>query len=190
MTKTYVENQTFEKIDFKKNPIYQADYENCTFIRCDLSYTDLSNMHFSECEFNGCNISMAKMFSTELIDARFIDCKLLWLNFENCSKLLCSFYFENSILDLVSFRWLKIKKTQFINSSLHEANFTNSDLTSSVFDTCDLAWAVFEKTILEKVDFRTSYSYSIDPTKNRIKKAKFSMQEVRGLLDQYDIEIV
>lgn len=47
----------------------------------------------------------------------------------------------------------------------------------------------FESQTFEKIDFRTSYSYSIDPQKNRIKKAKFSVQEIKGLLQQYDIEI-
>jgi hypothetical protein len=36
---------------------------------------------------------------------------------------------------------------------------------------------------------RTSFNYSINPELNRIKKAKFSMPAVVGLLDKYDIEI-
>jgi uncharacterized protein YjbI with pentapeptide repeats len=62
-------------------------------------------------------------------------------------------------------------------------------LTSSVFDNCDLARATFDQTILEKADFRTSYNYSIHPETNRIKKAKFSLSGIGGLLDRYDIEI-
>lgn len=42
---------------------------------------------------------------------------------------------------------------------------------------------------MEKADFRTSYNFSIDPDVNRIKKAKFSLDGVRGLLDKYDIQI-
>jgi len=52
-----------------------------------------------------------------------------------------------------------------------------------------LAGAIFENTILEKADFRTSLNYSIDPENNRIRKAKFSILEISGLLDKYDIEI-
>jgi hypothetical protein len=47
----------------------------------------------------------------------------------------------------------------------------------------------FENTNLEKADFGTAYNYSINPNLNRIKKAKFSLPAVTGLLDQYDIEI-
>jgi len=43
--------------------------------------------------------------------------------------------------------------------------------------------------LLEKVNFLTSYNYSIDPENNRLKKAKFSMNGLAGLLGKYDIEI-
>jgi fluoroquinolone resistance protein len=58
-----------------------------------------------------------------------------------------------------------------------------------VFDNCDLTRATFDRSVLEKADFRTSYNYSIDPENNKIKKAKFSLLGVSGLLDKYDIAI-
>jgi len=64
-----------------------------------------------------------------------------------------------------------------------------ADLTNSVFTNCDLAGTVFENTILVKADFRTSYNYSINPETNKIKKAKFSILGVAGLLDRYDIVV-
>ena len=72
---------------------------------------------------------------------------------------------------------------------MQETDFSESDLTSSIFDNCDLTQAIFDNTILEKVDFRTSYNYSIDPEINRIKKSRFSILGISGLLDKYDIEI-
>ncbi len=190
MTQEYYEDTTFEKIDFSEKVFTQGNYERCTFIRCNFSDTNLSSIHFAECEFTSCNLSMAQINGTEFIDAKFIDCKLLWLAFENCSKLLCSFYFENCILNFASFRWLKIKKTEFKNCSIQEANFTETDITSSIFDNCDLARSIFERTILEKVNFLTSYNYAIDPEINTIKNAKFSLTGVIGLLHKYNITIV
>lgn len=49
--------------------------------------------------------------------------------------------------------------------------------------------AIFKNTNLESVDFRTSFNYSIDPDLNRIKKAKFSLSGIAGLLNKFDIEI-
>jgi uncharacterized protein YjbI with pentapeptide repeats len=63
------------------------------------------------------------------------------------------------------------------------------DLSSSTFDNCNLANAVFQNSVIEKADFREAFNYSIDPEVNKIKKAKFSIAGVAGLLDKFDIEI-
>jgi uncharacterized protein YjbI with pentapeptide repeats len=97
--------------------------------------------------------------------------------------------FENCVLKLAVFYKLKLKKTRFKNCNLQETEFTEADLTSASFDNCDLQRAIFQKTNLEKVDFRTSFNYSIDPEQNRITKARFSRLGVVGLLDKYRIEI-
>jgi fluoroquinolone resistance protein len=73
---------------------------------------------------------------------------------------------------------------------LQEADFTGSDLSGALFDNCDLQGALFENTNLEKTDLYSSYQYSIDPEKNRIRKARFSREGISGLLGKYDIEIL
>jgi len=85
---------------------------------------------------------------------------------------------------------MKIKKTIFRDTKLEEVDFTECDLPGSVFENCDLARATFDHTILEKADFTTSFNYSLDPEINRIKKARFSLPDVIGLLHKYDIEII
>jgi fluoroquinolone resistance protein len=136
-----------------------------------------------------CNLSLAKLERTAFRDVVFKECKMLGLHFENCNEFGLAFSFENCQLSHSSFYRTKIKKTNFKNSLLKEADFTECDLTGSVFQNCDLAGAIFENTILEKADLRTSFNYSIDPENNRIRKAKFSILEISGLLDKYDIEI-
>ena len=46
------------------------------------------------------------------------------------------------------------------------------------------------RMILEKADFSTAYNYVIDPELNTIRKAKFSIAGITGLLHKYDIDIV
>ncbi|MGG7552402.1 pentapeptide repeat-containing protein [Chryseobacterium arthrosphaerae] len=77
----------------------------------------------------------------------------------------------------------------FINSKLIEVDFTECDLSHAVISNCDLSGATFDHSNLEKADLRTSVNYSIDPALNRLKKAKFSLSEVYGLLYKFDIEI-
>ncbi|HKO82951.1 MAG TPA: pentapeptide repeat-containing protein, partial [Chitinophagaceae bacterium] len=115
--------------------------------------------------------------------------KMLGLRFDNCSEFGLAFSFDTCSLNHSSFYQTKIKKTGFRNSQLQEVDFTECDLSQSVFDNCDFTNAKFENTLLEKADFRTSFNYSIDPEINKIKKAKFSLPGVTGLLNKYDIEI-
>ncbi len=70
-----------------------------------------------------------------------------------------------------------------------EVEFIQANLTNAIFNNCDLLGAVFQNTNVEKADFRTSYNYSINPQVNRIKKAKFSIHGIIGLLDAYDIVV-
>ncbi len=181
------EQLTIEKRDFTQETLDFGIYEDCRFIDCDFSNVDLSNFTFSECSFHGCNFSNVIFKNTSLKVVHFIHCKLLGIIFYDCNKFLFSVDFEQCNLSYSSFYRLKIKKTKFNECLLQEVDFTETDLSNSVFYRCDFRNSLFDRTILEGCDFRTSFNYSIDPENNRIKKAKFALQGVVGLLLKYDI---
>jgi uncharacterized protein YjbI with pentapeptide repeats len=81
----------------------------------------------------------------------------------------------------LKFYTLKMKGTTFTDSSLVAVEW------AVLFSNCDLYRSEFEKAIADKADFRTSYNYSIDPTKTKLKKAQFSIDGLKGLLTKYDI---
>ncbi len=112
------------------------------------------------------------------------------LRFDTCNQFGLFLSFEDCSLDHSTFYKTKIKGTVFKNSKLIETDFSQCDLTGAVFENCNLERAVFQNSIIERADFCTSYNYSINPEINRIKKAKFSLTGVAGLLNKYDIEIV
>jgi len=58
-----------------------------------------------------------------------------------------------------------------------------------VFRGSDLEGSLFHKTGLERADFSGARAYAIDPTANRIKKAKFSYPEVLTLLAPFEIVV-
>lgn len=131
---------------------------------------------YENCQFKSCNFS-----ESNLSDFKFIACTF--------NSFGLSFSFDSCQLNHSSFYKTKIKKTLFKNSQLQGIDFTEADLTSAAFDNCDFLQAIFDLSILEKADFRTAFNYTINPEKNRIKKAKFSVLGLSGLLDNYDIEI-
>jgi uncharacterized protein YjbI with pentapeptide repeats len=154
----------------------------------DIRFSDckMLGLHFEDCSdflfavhFDKCILNLSSFFKQKLKKTIFKD----------CSDFLFAVHFEKCILNLSSFFKQKLKKTIFKECSLHEVDFTEADCSQANFDNCDLTGAKFEKTNLEKADMSTSFNYSIDPELNRIKKAKFSMDGIAGLLDKYDIEI-
>ncbi len=189
MSRQYIEDTVFKGDYFTVREQLADEYESCTFISCIFSNADLSGIYFTDCTFESCDFSMAKLKSTAFRDVIFKNCKLLGLHFDDCNIFLLSFYFEDCILNFSSYYKLKLKNIHFKNCKLEEVEFVEADLTNSVFTNCDLAGTVFENTILVKADFRTSYNYSINPETNKIKKAKFSILGVAGLLDRYDIVV-
>lgn len=189
MTDQFYEDQVFESVNFTGTPLPKGEYANCRFVQCDFSKADLSFFEFSDCVFDHCNLSLVKMTKTACSDVQFIHCKMLGINFENCSEFLFSVAFNTCVLNFSSFYTRNFQKTAFIGCTLLEADFTEADLSQANFSQADLAGAKFENSNLEKTDFRSALNYSINPEINRIRKAKFSLSGIAGLLDKYDIDI-
>ncbi len=187
MAAIYTENQRFENIDFTQQAPVKGSYEGCTFVSCNFSAADLGGLNFVDCEFTACNLSNCKVVKTGLRQCRFVQCKLLGLRFDTCNDFLFVVSFDKCRLDFASFFKVKLKGTIFKDCSLREVDFAQADLTSAVLGNCDLKDATFGATNLERADFRTAFNYSINPTENKLKQAKFSALGLAGLLDGYDI---
>jgi len=182
-----IEDQSFNKITAKQLKAYGNTFENCSFQNCDFSSEDLSNLTFTDCSFKLCNLSLSKLFKTELQNVKLSDCKLSGADFSKASDFLFEVHFDSCILDNAIFYQKKNKGAKFTNCSLIETDFTEADLSNVVFDNCNLNRAFFDRTQLKAADFTTSYNFIIDPDLNVIKKAKFSVHGLAGLLTKYDI---
>ena len=97
------------------------------------------------------------------------------------------FHFKDCKLDYTQFYDLKLRNMTFTNCSMVSVDFMKSDLTEALFDNCNLHLAVFADAIANKTDFYSSYFFSIDPEKTKLKKAIFSQENIKGLLDKYEI---
>lgn len=189
MTTAYYEGEKINCVAFKKNNLEQAEYDNCSFENCDFSNNKLNNSIFADCTFVDCNFSLAELSGTTFQQVLFKNCKLLGLQFQQCNPFGLSFTFENCNIDHASFYQLKLKKTSFKSCQLREVDFSESDLTGSSFPGCDLNQAVFDQTNLEQVDFRDAKNVMLSPNKNKLKKAKFSLTSLPGLLTEYGIKV-
>jgi uncharacterized protein YjbI with pentapeptide repeats len=183
-----IEGEELKNIDFNKVSLDQ-EYDNCQFVNCNFSEVDVSNIKFIDCQFKACNFSQTKWYHTSIQVCEFTDCKMLGIDFSNVNEFLLKMSFHHCQLNLSSFYALKLKSTPFINCQLNEVDFVETDLSKVNFSGSNLKDATFDQTILSEADFRTAESFSIDPTKNRIRNAKFRKDNVLGLLDGLGILI-
>jgi uncharacterized protein YjbI with pentapeptide repeats len=182
------EHKEFSGVNFLKEPM-DGDFESCTFTDSNFQGADLSHINFSECRFVNCNFSSVIVSQTAFRGVSFINCKVVGVRFDYCNSFILSLSFDGCQLNLSSFHGLEMRKTVFKECRLQEVDFSETDLQSSVFTSCDFAGATFDNTKLEKSDLSSSYNFSIDPEKNKIKGAKFSQFNLVGLLDKYEIEV-
>jgi uncharacterized protein YjbI with pentapeptide repeats len=92
-------------------------------------------------------------------------------------------------MESTSFHKCKLKGTDFVSCILKGTDFAECDLTNANFDNCDLDSATFDRTNLKGADLRTAYNFVINPETNSLKKAKFSIYGLPGLIAQYGIII-
>ena len=109
--------------------------------------------------------------------------------FTKISTLLIDWAFKNSKIELCDFSRLDMKKSIFSECTIREADFIDVDLSNSDFSNSDLQATKFQNSNLEEVDFTEARNYYIDPTQNKLKKAKFSSPEVLSLLAGFEIEV-
>jgi uncharacterized protein YjbI with pentapeptide repeats len=181
-------NQVFEGVDFAAG-MSSAEYEQCQFSCCNFAGADLSGILFAGCSFRNCSLSNAQIQQTALRQVQFMDCKMLGLPFDAVNPFLFEASFHNCDLSYTVFTGARLKAFRFEHCIMHEADFSGADLSNAALDHCDLAGALFMGTNLEKADFSSAFNFTIDPEKNKMKKAKFSAVGLEGLLAKYQLDI-
>lgn len=189
MPEAWFEEELFEKRHAGQSPLQQGTYDGCRFSHCNLEGSDLGGFHFIDCRFEHCNLGNVKLNGTTLRDVMFVDCKMIGVAFDQCHEVFFDVQFERTILDLCSFHKRKMPGRKFYQCSLKEVDFSEADLTGVSFEGSDLLGAVFDQSRLGKADFRDARNIIIDPEKNQLKKAKFRLEGLPGLLLKYDLEI-
>lgn len=182
-------NKTFNKVVYTEKQTKHREFENCSFINCDFSNGEFLSCTFVGCTFKSCNLSLTKFPGSQLDNVTFNECKLLGIDFSDCTDFLFTVAFEECILDCCSFIRKTMRNTPFKECTVKEGDFSECDLSGSTFQNTDLLHSVFNQTKLNRVDFSSAYNFCIDPELNNIKGAKFSIHGLTGLLDKHEIII-
>lgn len=182
--------KTKEKIsqaDFTSTRMDRDEYEGVEFSNC--IFPPVISVNLLDCVFVNCNLSNIRFNNGFLQTVTFRDSKLMGVNFSGARDFGLELHFEGCILDYASFDKKKLNKSSFRNCKVHGANFTQSDLSKSLISGCDFYDSVFAGTNLSGADLSTSRNFVIDPELNNIKKAKFNLNSLPGLLQKHQIVV-
>ena len=189
MQGNYYEDQVYSYHSTEPVQLSPGTYEGCQFLNGNFSGSDLADFRFLDCTFQQCNLDRVKLINASFSNVKFTDCKMMGIDFEHCHPIMFSIGFENCQLTYSNFFQRKMPETVFKNCNLTEVDFSNTILTNAVFTGSNLSNARFETTDLSKADFRDAIGFIIDPEKNKLKKAIFSLNNISGLLVKYDLVI-
>ena len=185
--------QSFKSLQLEGDVLEGKTFEACTFENCHLVETDFKNCQFVECEFVHCNLSNAKIRNCTFNEVVFDNCKLIGINWTEIKwplvQLNSPFKFYNANLDDCSFFQLEISELTLQACSAKRVDFRESNLSHSLLIETNFEGALFQATNLESSDFSEAVNYVIDPTQNKIRKAKFTLPDAMNLLLPFEIEV-
>lgn len=182
-------DEEFRNIDFAKSEL-ASSYVGCSFESCSFARADVSDILFEDCTFIDCDFSTTKVVGTSFQEVTFDRCKVQGVLFETAKPFLFSFRGLNSNFDHSSFYKVDMQNCTFDGSSLKQADFSESNCTGVPFKACLLHDTRFDRSALQRADFTTAAGFTIDPNINDLKGAKFSKDNLSGLLSIYPIKII
>jgi fluoroquinolone resistance protein len=188
----YLENE-FESVNLNNSETISSRFQECVFDRCKFTESAFVNCRFIDSQFVNCDLSLMGIPGSYFSGTRFEECKIIGVNWAlaNWSDLGIwkAIEFNQCALNHSTFLGLEIPKSRFINCELVNVDFREANLTSVDFSNSDLNESLFNSTNLTGSNLIKARNYQIDPTKNKLKNAMFSMPEVLSLLYNMDIEI-
>lgn len=184
--------QTFEGREAAEAAFDRIEFEDCVFRHCRFPSSTFRGCAFVNCVFESCDLSLLKVPGSRLTSAQFSDCKLIgvdWCEASSLTGLTTSMNFTRCVLSYGFFVKLDLSGARFEECEAREADFSGATLQRASFARSDLEGAKFMETDLREADFTGAHGYVIDPIRNKVKKARFSLPEAIGLLKMFGVLI-
>jgi fluoroquinolone resistance protein len=168
---TLVEGQTF--VDEDISHLAGIEFFTCRFEGCRLADARLSKVVFERCEFVGCDLTKLLWGSSSLRGVRFVDCKLMGVNFAGAADNPEVSY-DGCLMRYSVFDGVNLRGIHFNNCHLHDASFVECDLNDADFGGSDLEGAVLRNCRMAGADFSTATGLFFEPAQNRARDAYIS----------------
>jgi fluoroquinolone resistance protein len=184
-------DKVFEGLAVRPERVSDSEFSGCSFSGCPFRETIFERCRFTKCAFNRCDLSFARLQGTSFIDTTFNDSKLIGIDWASASwGFLSSVAFVGCTLSYSIFTDLDLPRLKMSRCVVEESDFRGSNLSDADLTHTDFSGSIFRRTTLEGADFSHATNYSIDPTLNRIKGARFMLPEATALLRSLKIVLV
>ena len=186
--------QRFEEVTFQELSLAEAEdlsgkiLIECRFERCGLREGVLTATRMIDCVFEQCDLSMIQIGAAVFKDCQFENCRLLGIDWGAAEELV-GLRFRNSTLNHNLFSGASPKDLIIAECTVREAIFEQSDLKKSDFRQSDFSGTTFVDCDLRGADFREAKGVFLDPLRNRMNKARFSLPEAVDLLRAMEIDL-
>ncbi len=182
----------FEGVHFDAD-LVRREYSECRFERCRFDGMALLDIVFSNCEFVECafrNVDVAGLRMQNAVLRSTACVGIDWSEVRALGRLFPLFKeIRGCTLKLNTFFKMKLPRLSVADSSIVDCAFMECVLSGSVFRQVDFLETTFQDCDLSKADFREARNYRINTSSNKVAKARFSLPEVVGLLDNLNIII-
>ncbi len=183
------EHETFKGLKQEGLEMTAVDFYDVLFDGCNFQKAAFLECKFEKCRFVNCDLSLAKFQDASFPDTEFDGCKMLGIDWTQTAKSFFTVGFARCILNDSRFVGANLRRVKMVDCLAKRADFEAADLSDADCEMTDFEGANFLKTELTRADFRQAKNYSIDPSVNKLKKAKFTLPEALSLLAYLDITV-
>jgi fluoroquinolone resistance protein len=193
-TQAYHADQVFKEIRLERDELASSEFYDCAFLRCSFVETIFRNCRFVNCAFQRCDLSLVQVVGSTFSSTRFEDSKVIGVDWTKAewptTGLAKPVGFFRSALSHSTFIGLRLRGIQIRDCVAVDVDFRETDLSQANFAGTDLAQSLFSDTDLTEADLSRARNYHIDPGRNVLSQARFSLPEAMALLYSMDIVLI
>lgn len=182
-------DEDFSGLNLQESEKLKIEFNNCNFVNCRIYKVKFKHCKFVDCAFTNCDMSMSQFPLSTFLNTKFEKCKLSGINWIDIDPTWFDISLTECVLNYSSFHSMELKGMKIHKCTALETDFMEANLSGANLTETDFNGSLFMRTNLAGADFTEAFNYSIDPRSNNIKKAKFTIPEVIGLLDAFEIEL-
>jgi fluoroquinolone resistance protein len=193
-TQAYHADQAFKEVRLEHDQLVSSEFYDCAFVRCSFVETVFRNCRFVNCAFQRCDLSLVQVAGSTFSATRFEDSKVIGVDWTQAewptAGLGDPVGFFRSAISHSTFIGLRLKGIQIRDCVAVDVDFRETDLSQADFAGTDLSQSLFSDTDLTEADLSRARNYRIDPGRNVLSQARFSLPEAMALLHSMDIVLI